>query len=178
MTKKDPFSALRIPEFQWFLAMRLSIVLAWSMQFVLIEWEVYRLTKDPLSLGLIGLMEIIPAIGMALFAGHIVDQNEKKGLLIKCFSGLTLISVLFCVLVYPKSMEAFSKQTLLFGIYVLVFAGGIIRAFLIPSVFSLLGLIIPKKEQPNAATWSSSTWQIAAVIGPALAGFSIGWVGL
>lgn len=178
MAKKDPFSSLRIPEFRWFLAMRLSIVLAWSMQFVLIEWEVYRLTKDPLSLGLIGLMEIIPAISMALFAGHTVDQNEKKGLLMKCFSGLALISVLFCVLVYPKSMEAFSKQTLLFGFYALVFAGGIIRAFLIPSVFSFLGLIIPKKEQPNAATWSSSTWQIAAVIGPALAGFSIGWVGV
>jgi MFS family permease len=178
MTKKDPFSSLRIPEFRWFLAMRLSIVLAWSMQFVLIEWEVYRLTKDPLSLGLIGLMEIIPAISMALFAGHIVDQNEKKGLLMKCFIGLALISILFCVLVHPKSIEAFSKHTILYGFYALVFAGGIIRAFLIPSVFSLLGLIIPKKEQPNAATWSSSTWQTAAVIGPALAGFSIGWVGV
>ena len=65
MAKKDPFSSLRIREFRWFLAMRLFIVLAWSMQFVLIEWEVYRLTKDPLSLGLIGLMEIIPAISMA-----------------------------------------------------------------------------------------------------------------
>ena len=178
MAKKDPFSSLRILEFRWFLAMRLSIVLAWSMQFVLIEWEVYRLTKDPLSLGLIGLMEIIPAIGMALFAGHIVDQNEKKGLLIKCFSGLALISILFCVFVHPQFIDTFSTHTILFGFYTLVFMGGIIRAFLIPSVFSLLGLIIPKKEQPNAATWSSSTWQVAAVIGPALAGFSIGWVGV
>jgi hypothetical protein len=50
----------------------------WSMQFIVIEWQVYSLTKDPLSLGIIGLMEIIPAIVMALFAGHIVDQNEKK----------------------------------------------------------------------------------------------------
>ena len=175
--KKDPFSSLRIPEFRWFLAMRLFIVLAWSMQFVLIEWEVYRITKDPLSLGLIGLMEIIPAISMALFAGHIVDQNEKKGLLIKCFSGLVTISALLCLLVHPNFIDSFSKNTVLYGIYALVFVGGIIRAFLIPSVFSLLGLIIPKKEQPNAATWSSSTWQVAAVIGPALAGFAIGWFG-
>ena len=102
MAKKDPFSSLRIPEFRWFLAMRLFIVLAWSMQFVLIEWEVYRITKDPLSLGLIGLMEIIPAISMALFAGHIVDQNEKKGLLIKCFFGLATISALLCLLVHPN----------------------------------------------------------------------------
>ena len=178
MAKKDPFSSLRIPEFRWFLAMRLFIVLAWSMQFVLIEWEVYRITKDPLSLGLIGLMEIIPAISMALFAGHIVDQNEKKGLLIKCFSGLATISALLCLLVHPNFIDSFSKNTILYGIYALVFVGGIIRAFLIPSVFSLLGLIIPKKEQPNAATWSSSTWQVAAVIGPALAGFTIGWFGV
>jgi MFS family permease len=82
------------------------------------------------------------------------------------------------VFVHPHFIDTFSTHTILFGFYTLVFMGGIIRAFLIPSVFSLLGLIIPKKEQPNAATWSSSTWQVAAVIGPALAGFSIGWVGV
>ena len=76
MTKKDPFSALKIPEFRWFIFMRLAIVLAWSMQFVLIEWEVYRITKDPWSLGLIGLMEVIPAIVMALFAGHIAAREQ------------------------------------------------------------------------------------------------------
>ena len=176
--KNDPYEALRYSEFNVFLILRFAMVFAWSMQFIVIEWEVYSLTKNPLSLGIIGLMEIIPAISMALFAGHIVDQNEKKGLLIKCFSGLATISALMCLLVHPNFIDSFSKNTILYGIYALVFVGGIIRAFLIPSVFSLLGLIIPKKEQPNAATWSSSTWQVAAVIGPALAGFAIGWVGV
>lgn len=78
MAKKDPYAALRFKEFRIFLGMRFALVFAWSMQFVIIEWEVYSLTKNPLSLGIIGLMEIIPAISMALFAGHIVDQNEKK----------------------------------------------------------------------------------------------------
>lgn len=178
MTKKDPFSSLRIQEFKWFLFMRLGIVLAWSMQFVLIEWEVYRLTKDPWSLGLIGLMEVIPAISLALFAGHIVDQSEKKSMLIKCFSGLALISIAFCLLVKTDIAAQLEKDTILFAIYGLVFVGGIIRAFIIPAVFSLLGLIVPNKEKPNAAAWSSSTWQIAAVFGPALAGFLIGWIGI
>ncbi|HKX86163.1 MAG TPA: MFS transporter, partial [Flavobacterium sp.] len=66
----------------------------------------------------------------------------------------------------------------LYSIYGLVFLGGIVRAFIIPSVFSLLGLIVPNKEKPNAAAWSSSTWQIAAVFGPAFAGFSIGFIGV
>ena len=56
------------------------------MQFIIVEWEVYSLTKDPLSLGLIGLVEVIPAISMALFAGHIVDQREKKMLFVQCIT--------------------------------------------------------------------------------------------
>lgn len=176
MIKKDPYSSLKIKEFRWFLYMRLAIVLAWSMQFVLIEWEVYRITKDPLSLGLIGLMEVIPAIGMALFAGHIVDQNEKRNLLVKCFLGLLIISILLCILIQPQIIVNCSKSAILNGIYTLVFLGGIIRAFVIPSVFSLLGLIVPNDQKPNAAAWSSSTWQVAAVVGPALAGFTISWL--
>ena len=178
MTKKDPFSALRIPEFRWFILMRLAIVLAWSMQFVLIEWEVYRITKDPWSLGLIGLMEVIPAIVMALFAGHIVDQSEKRNMLLKCFAGTATISILFCYLVHPETAKTIGKQPFLYAIYALVFLGGIIRAFIIPSVFSLLGLIVPKSQFTNAATWSSSSWQVSAVIGPALAGFLIGGIGV
>ena len=176
--KKDPFSSLKIKEFRWFLFMRLGIVLAWSMQFVLIEWEVYRLTKDPFSLGFIGLMEVIPAFGLALFAGHIVDQNEKKGMLVKCFLALAIISILLCVVTKPDIISLLSKDAVLYSIYGLVFLGGIVRAFIIPSVFSLLGLIVPNKEKPNAAAWSSSTWQIAAVFGPAFAGFSIGFIGV
>ena len=113
--------------------MRLFIVLAWSMQFVLIEWEVYRLTKDPLSLGLIGLMEIIPAISMALFAGHIVDQNEKKGLLIKCFSGLATISALMCLLVHPNFIDSFQKYHFVRNLR-FSFRGRNHSCFLIPSV--------------------------------------------
>jgi MFS family permease len=176
MTKKDPFSSLKTPEFRWFILMRLAIVLAWSMQFVLIEWEVYRITKDPWSLGLIGLMEVIPAVVMALFAGHIVDQSEKRNMLLKCFLGTATISVIFCYLIHPETAITIGKQTFLYAIYALVFLGGIIRAFIIPSVFSLLGLIVPKPQFTNAATWSSSSWQVSAVIGPALAGFLIGGI--
>ena len=65
----DPYAALRYREFNIFLLVRFALVFAWSMQFVVIEWEVYSLTKDPLSLGIIGLMEVIPAVSLALFAG-------------------------------------------------------------------------------------------------------------
>ena len=84
MSKKDPYAALRIREFNIFLVVRFALIFGWSMQFIVIEWQVYSLTKDPLSLGIIGLMEIIPALSMALFAGHIVDQSEKRNLFLWC----------------------------------------------------------------------------------------------
>ena len=178
MSKKDPYAALRYKEFNTFLLVRFALVFAWSMQFIIIEWEVYSITKNPLSLGIIGLMEVIPAVSMALFAGHIVDQKEKKGLLIKCIIGFTIISTGLFLLTWPETAGDISSNYILYGIYFMVFLGGIVRAFIGPTVFSLIALIVPKKVYPNAATWSSSTWQMAAVLGPALAGFSIHWIGV
>lgn len=176
--KKDPYAALRIKEFNIFLLVRFALVFAWSMQFIVIEWEVYTITKDPWSLGLIGLMEIIPALSVALFAGHIVDQREKRGLLMKCIIGFSFISLGLFLLTWPLIVGNWSSKSILYCIYALVFLGGIVRAFMGPTVFSLIALIVPKKLYPNAATWSSSTWQMAAVLGPALAGFSISWIGV
>ncbi|UFH47451.1 MFS transporter [Flavobacterium galactosidilyticum] len=176
--KKDPYAALRFKEFNTFLLLRFAMVFAWSMQFIIIEWQVYSITKDPLSLGIIGLMEVIPAISLALFAGHIVDQKEKKGLLVKCILAFSVISFGLFLLTWPVVIGDISTQTILYSIYFLVFLGGLVRAFLGPTIFSLLSLLVPKKVYPNAATWSSSVWQIASVAGPALAGFSITLIGV
>ncbi len=174
----DPYAALRYKEFNIFLFARFAMVFAWSMQFIVIEWQVYTMTRDPLSLGIIGLMEFLPAFLMALFAGHIVDQKEKRNLLIKCILGFSVISLGLFLLSEPSLSKAYSATTILYLIYFLVFLGGIVRAFLGPTIFSLIALIVPKKIYPNAATWSSTTWQMASVLGPALAGFSISWVGV
>ena len=178
MNKKDPYAALRYKEFNMFLLLRFAMVFAWSMQFIIIEWEVYSLTKSALSLGMIGLMEVIPAIGMALFAGHIVDQKEKKGMLVKCILGFSIISFGLFLLTWPRIVSDWSTDAILYSIYFLVFLGGLVRAFLGPTIFSLMSLIVPKKAYPNAATWSSSVWQIGSVVGPAVAGFSITWIGV
>lgn len=176
--KKDPYAALRYKEFNTFLLLRFAMVFAWSMQFIIIEWQVYSITKDPLSLGIIGLMEVIPAISLALFAGHVVDQKEKKGLLVKCILAFSVISFGLFLLTWPAVIGDISTKTILYSIYFLVFLGGLVRAFLGPTIFSLLSLLVPKKAYPNAATWSSSVWQIASVVGPAVAGFSITLIGV
>jgi len=178
MTKKDPYAALRIKEFNIFLLMRFVLVFGWSMQFIVIEWEVYSLTKDPLSLGLIGLMEIIPALTMALFAGHIVDQKEKRNLMATCIAAFSLISFGLFLLTWPRIVSNWSTNTILYSIYGLVFFGGFLRSFFGPTIFSLVALIVPKKIYPNAATWSSSTWQMASVLGPATGGILISKIGV
>ena len=178
MAKRDPYAALRFKEFNIFLLFRFILVFGWSMQFIIIEWQVYTLTKDPLSLGIIGLMEIIPAFSMALFAGHIVDQSEKRNLLLKCIGLFSLISFGLFFLTSPSVESDWDSKYILYSIYAFVFFGGLLRAFFGPTIFSLVALIVPKKVYPNAATWNSSTWQMASMLGPAFAGLTINWIGV
>ena len=176
--KNDPYAALRFREFNIFLLVRFAMVFAWSMQFVVIEWQVYSITKDPFSLGIIGLMEVIPAVSLALFAGHVVDQKEKKGLLLKCILGFSVISFGLFLITWPEVIGDWSQNTVLYTIYALVFLGGVVRSFIGPTIFSLFSLLVPKKIYPIAAAWSSSVWQMGAVVGPAIAGFAINWIGV
>ena len=177
-TKNDPYAALRFKEFNIFLFMRFLLVFGWSMQFIVIEWQVYALTKSPLALGIIGLMEFLPAFVMALFAGHIVDQQEKRNLLALCIAAFSLISFGLFWLTSEQIVDSWSAKTILYSIYALVFFGGILRSFFGPTLFSLVALIVPRKSYPNAATWSSSMWQMARVLGVGFAGFSIAWIGV
>lgn len=178
MAKNDPYAALRIKEFNIFLFVRFLLVFGWSMQFIVIEWQVYSITKDPLSLGIIGLMEIIPAFSMALFAGHIVDQKEKRNLLALCTGAFSLISLGLFLLTTDSILNSWSTNAVLYSIYGLVFFGGFLRSFFGPTIFSLVAMLVPKKIYHNAATWSSSTWKTASVSGALCGGFFIGWIGV
>ena len=83
-------SPLRFMEFRYFLSMRVFITFAFLIQYVVAGWEIYSITKDPLSLGLIGLAEAIPAIGIALYAGHLADISNKRNLLIAALFGMLI----------------------------------------------------------------------------------------
>jgi len=176
MAKNDPYAALRIREFNIFLFVRFLLVFGWSMQFIVIEWQVYSITKDPLSLGIIGLMEIIPAFSMALFAGHIVDQKEKRNMLLKCTAAFSFISLGLYFFTSDYVTNNYEINTILYGIYALVFFGGFLRSFFGPTIFSLVALLVPKKIYHNAATWSTSTWKLASVTGALGGGFFISWI--
>lgn len=178
MQVNDPYAALRIREFNIFLLLRFALVLGWSMQFVVIEWEVYSLTEDPLYLGIVGLCEFLPAFFLAPFAGHIVEKKEKRNLFALCIALFSLISFGLFWLTTEQTKTHWNETLILYSIYGLVFFGGILRAFFGPTIFSLIALLVPKHVYPNAATWSSSTLKGAIVLGALCGGFLIAWIGV
>lgn len=152
------------------------MTLGTQMQAVIVGWQIYQLTKDPLSLGLIGLAEAIPSILTALISGHIVDTSDRKKILFSSF-----LLMFFCstsLLFISTDLVSFITGYKVIAIYSIIFISGIARGFSMPSSFALLGQIIPKELYTNAISWNTTTWQIGAVAGPALGGLIYGYFGV
>jgi MFS family permease len=163
--------SLKNTSFRNYLLMRFTLILSLHMQITLVSYMMYRLTKDELSLGMLGLAEVIPAVGFSLISGHFVDLKEKRGLLMKCVIGYILLSG-FYLLLSLQSVQSYTGLELTkWLIYGGVFWGGFLRAFVSPSAFALMGQLVPRKQYQNAITWSSTSWQIGAVLGPLIGGF-------
>ncbi len=173
---KNP--ALKIKEFLAFLSTRFGLIFALNMQSTILYYWVYHITNNKLSLGFVGLAEVIPAIGCSLIAGHFVDQSEKRKMVIKCVSGYLFTSIFLFILALPLTEKSISTSLIVYLIYFFVFLGGILRSFFSPSMFSLFGLVVPKEHYANATSWSSMSWQMGAVLGPLIAGIFIAFFGI
>lgn len=174
--KKNP--VLTIREFLSFLSIRFGLIFALNMQITIIFYWVYHITNDKLALGFVGLAEVIPAIGFSLFAGHYVDLVEKKKMVLFCLISYILLGASLFILTTPFAFNELGLNNTLYLIYFFVFCGGVIRSFMGPSVFSLFGLIVPRKHYANATSWSSMAWQVGSVLGPLAAGMLIAFNGV
>lgn len=169
--KHDPFLALRYREFNFFLANKFFLTIGIQMQNVIVGWQVYEWTHDVMALGLIGLAEAVPFIVTSLFSGHVADTfNRKKIILL--FTGLFALMTAGLLFLSLHAQVVFQTYGTL-PIYVAVCIVGVIRGFLSAAFPSILSQIVPRKAYGNAATWNSSVWHIAAVVGPAFAGLLI-----
>jgi MFS family permease len=176
--KHNAFDVLRYPEFRSYIISRFFFIFVLNMQATLISWTVYDITKDPFSIGLIGLIEFVPAFAMAFYAGYVIDKNDKRKLLIYSYAGNLILTIAFAFITSDFSIQNMSKQSVLLVIYMIVFCTGIARAFSGPTSFALVSQLIPKEDLPAAITWHSGSWQVAAVSGPALGGILYGTLGL
>lgn len=148
------------------------------MQAVIVGYYIYQQTKDAFALGLIGLVEAIPSIGIALYGGYVADKSEKKGLLIRIFSVLWLCSTVMLVVTLPQMHQYISNYLSLIIIYCMIFCIGLARGFYGPTSFSVMTHIIPRELYPNSSTWNSSAYQTASVIGPMVGGLIFAYAGI
>ncbi len=174
----DPFAAIKIRQYRRLLTGRFCFTMGLRMLSTLVGWWLYELTGDPLAMGLIGLAEVVPAISLALYAGHVIDTSEKKGLLIKGVLFYLLGALTLFLLSYYFFDRPEKQSTVVAGIYIVIFCTGIIRAFVGPSFPSLLGHIVPKDQLQNAITWNQGTYLSASVAGHATGGFFIAAFGV
>ncbi len=163
--------ALKIPNIRFFLGSVGSFTLASRALAVVIGFQIYQLTHNPLNLGWLGLIEALPALSLVLFGGYIADHyNRKKILLIT--RGISLICALFLGFLSTKH-----EATSLLGLYSIVFLAGIARGFSDPANSAFEAQVIPKHLIVNGSSWIASVWIGCSFIGPALIGFAFDSVG-
>jgi MFS family permease len=162
---------LKIKEFNFFLTNKFFFTLGIQMQSVIVGWQVYALTKDVFALGMIGLAEAIPFIIVSLFSGHIADNFDRKRIILL----FTVFLIIATAILYYFTLDTsvVLKKYGTFPIFIIIGFIGVIRGFLSAAFPSIMSQIVPRSLYSNAATWNSTVWHIASVVGPASAGFFI-----
>ncbi|MGE5679271.1 MAG: MFS transporter [Bacillota bacterium] len=175
LNTNDAYASLKIIDYRRFITARFLITFAIQMQSVIIGWQIYELTRDPLSLGLIGMSEAIPFLGVTLFAGHIADQVDRKSIIL-----LSNLVYFICTIALLAISTLLHPVLAFFGvmpIYIIIFITGLARGFLSPAQSAFAAQLVPKELFGNASTWSSVSWQTAEVAGPAIGGLICGFFG-
>ncbi len=146
------------------------------MQSVIVGWQVYDLTHDPFSLGLIGLSEAIPFLGVALFAGHVADLFNRKTII--AITATVYVTCAVVLLYMSYHMQALYHVGGVIPLYSIIAVTGLARAFFYPAQSAYMAQIIPRNLYANSSTWNSTVWHIAAVSGPAAGGLIYGFAGI
>ena len=162
----DPYAVFRFAPFRWFVASLLAMVMAAQIQLVVVGWEIYQLTQDPLSLGLLGLSEVLPYLSVALYAGHVVDRQDRKKISLAsprrpARRRARPVHVSHSSSQYRHASGPSTSSSA---------RAGWRGAFLQVARSALVAEVVPRELYTNAATWRSSTWQAGTVAGPALGG--------
>jgi MFS family permease len=170
----DPYAALRHRDFRWYILSLFAMTAASQLQAVVVGWQVYSLTHDPLSLGLLGLAEALPFIAVSLPGGYLADRMNRRTLSVVSLMVSAACAVGLLVL---SASPGLLLRTGVRPIYAIILVSGVARGVLQPARQAMSAEIIPRTMYENAIAWRSSTWQTAAVIGPAVGGLLYGFAG-
>lgn len=151
--------------------MRIFITLAFLIQYVVVGWEIFSITHSKLSLGLIGLAEAVPAISIALYAGHLADIGNKRNIIMYALGGMFVSSLCLTMVTSSWMRNMNSDNTTVVLMYIFIFTTGLARGFYAPTGSAFLSQLVPKKDLVRSSTLNSTIWQMSAIVGPALGGF-------
>ena len=173
---KDAYKALQFPEFRAYVTGNTLFTIALLIQEVVLAYEIYKITHNPLALGLIGLAEAVPFISLVLFGGHFADNRDKKKIMQVTLS--LIISSSVFLLYSSTQLQSADQDFHIYSIYAVIFIIGLSKGFFSPAASSLNPFLVPKEVFANAATWNSSFWQLGSILGPGVAGFLYAYAGL
>ena len=169
--------SIRIPEFRSLVSGRFCFVMALRMMTTLLGWWIYNLTNAPFAIGLIGLSEVVPAVSLALYAGHVIDKSDKQKLLRRGIILYFIAALILLLLSIKNTTHIFSNSSIAVFIYVIVFCTGIIRSFVGPVFSVILAQVVPRELLQNATTWNQGAYLSASVTGHAAGGLLIATLG-
>ncbi len=164
---KDAYRAWRYRDFRLFLFSNFISSLGTQMVYIAIGWELYDRTSSALVLGGVGLAQVSPALLLSLFAGHIADRFHRQTIMVLSQAVLVLSSLWLTWLSYTHSSLPL--------IYACLALEGTAMAFNGPAAEALYAHTVPEEAYENASIWSSNSWQLASVLGPALGGFAVAY---
>jgi MFS family permease len=165
-------------EFTWFIIARFLFIAGLRMTPVLLGWKLYEVTGSKLSLGILGLSEVIPAISIALPAGVQVDKSNKHRLISICMAIYLLLMTGLLIITSNWFASTASQKTIEWSIYAIVFGTGVVRAYSSSAFNAFLAQLVPMESLVRAVSVNSMCWLVAAVAGPAMAGLLLGYTSI
>jgi len=164
---EDKYAAFRHRAFTFYFVSRFLSTFGLQIISVAVGWQIYDLTRDPFDLGLVGLIQFLPALVLILFTGAAADRYGRRTIMLVCeiiigFSAAALVWFAWQGLTSPMP------------IFAVLLVIGISRAFFAPASQSLAPNLVPARDLPNAIAWNSTSWQTATIVGPVAGGLLYG----
>src|SRR5437588_692386 len=146
--KHDPYAALRVRDFRLFIITRIVNNIGFQIVDVAVGWQIFSLTHDPLSLGLVGLSVALPTIAVLLYGGHLSDRKNRRTISLWMLNILTATTI--SLMFISMNIHSFYASYGTLPIYLTLFIAGTASGLLAPSVISFSYQLVPQELAPNA----------------------------
>ena len=166
--QNSAYDVLKILDFRNYLFSRTLVTFGVNVLGTTVGWQIYEITREPFSLGLIGLAEFLPFLLVTLIGGYIADIFDRRSIMITCIS--LYASCAFALYLLTHQFSAVLSLNGALPIYFIIGLTGLIRGFMSPAQTAFAAQLVPPQLYANAATWSTMSWHLSSIGGPAIGG--------